>query len=326
MKNYLSVCLSEELKTFLDDIKPPYNIVEIARLKLECDDDFLDPITKNVINFPVILHNRSFDFDTLDMLELDANNLAKDPFNNIPFKMSEVTPNHELHERIKHKIRQANPRRATLLAPLFVVENEIKLKRAIMCFLNTGKNTEISLKELDVSEIFLAEMSSQFNPEAQFLYAIYFEKGFNVSQSSFKYIKYLKYAVEQGLAIAQQTYAVCCELGIHGVEKDLQQAAQYYKLAANQGVAISISNYARCLAVGLGVSKNPSQAAKLFKVAADKGVATAQFDYALCCEIGFGIEKNVTDAERYYKMASEQGGQKANEPNKNSQRKRLSGV
>ncbi len=312
MKNYLS-CINEDLKFFLSNIVPPYHVVEVARLGIECEEELLDPITNNVMNFPVKLNGKTFDFDTLDLLDFDSYGFAKNPFTRNKFMMVEITPDYELCAKIKHKILQTKISKETTINSLSttVTEIDIAIKKAIEMYLNTTVDHKVHLNELAIPAVKLSELANTFNPEAQFLYAIYFEQGFNVSQSSTKYIKYLRYAVEQNLAIAQQCYAVCCELGIHGVQQDFKEAAKFYSLASKQRVSVSISNYGRCLALGKGVEKDPVQAALFFKTAALQGVVNAQYDYAQCCEDGFGVQKDSKEAEKYYEMAASNGFEKA---------------
>jgi hypothetical protein len=65
--------VNPELFNFLKTIHAPYISQEFSRLGLEIEDDLLDIITQNVMDFPVILHNQAFNFNTLDTIDVNNN-------------------------------------------------------------------------------------------------------------------------------------------------------------------------------------------------------------------------------------------------------------
>ena len=307
MKNYSSIYLSEELKHFLSEITPPYNVVCFAKLGLEPEDDLLDPITNTIINFPVLLHNRSFDFDTLDMLEFNDNGMAKDPFTNILFNMGDVAPDYDLNKKIKARVLRANSEKTFPTKRVVIKDIEFSIKKAILFSPPHIKAASLRTLTQSIPIHELSELANQFQPEALYLYSLYFKGAFRVSKSDYKHVKYLKYALEQNVPSAQALYAEYCEFGKFGIKQDLTEAAKCYKLAANQGVITAKYNYGRCLVFGLGVAPEPEQAALHFKNAADLGLPAAQFNYGLCCAQGIGTKINLDEAKRYCKMANAQG-------------------
>ena len=85
---------------------------------------------------------------------------------------------------------------------------------------------------------------------------------------------WLQQAAQQDHTESQYNLGICYELG-HGIEKDLQKAAEYYQKAA------------------------------------EKGYAPAQYNLGVCYYNGNGVEKNIENAKKWFELAAPQGHQKA---------------
>lgn len=110
--------MNEELDIFLEGITYPYNAIEFARLGLPEQEDFLDPITHNIMNFPVTLFGYTFDFDTLYMLEIAFDGKRESPFDRKKFELKDVTPNRDMFERINSAINTEKENRKSIVREL----------------------------------------------------------------------------------------------------------------------------------------------------------------------------------------------------------------
>jgi TPR repeat protein len=150
--------------------------------------------------------------------------------------------------------------------------------------------------------------ADQYDPYAQFVHSELFANGLGgVSISKRRAAKYLKLSAEQGLELAQYSYAVALYKG-EIVKKNIPEAAKYFKMAADQGDESSQLTYGNILFHKHdGLTVDFVEAAKYFKLAADQGVKEAQHKYAAQNASGIGIVINRAVALKYSKMAADQG-------------------
>lgn len=83
-------------------------------------EKYLDPVTHNIIDIPVKLNDHVYDLSTIYQLGCDKK--LKDPFNNIPFELSEVASDRDTSEQIQALIRHIHKRKMS-------ADNESKFKK-----------------------------------------------------------------------------------------------------------------------------------------------------------------------------------------------------
>ena len=131
--------------------------------------------------------------------------------------------------------------------------------------------------------------------------------GCGVEKNEARGAGWLMKAAQQGVSDAQLRIGMSYKLGVFGVEKDIQMAADWFKKSANGGDLRGAVEWGRCLLDGLGVVKNANEAVKWFEKAANSGLADAQCMLAKCCQKGLGIVADATSAVKWFSKAAEQG-------------------
>lgn len=111
----IQAIFNPSLFKYLEEITYPYNITQSGRLNLEFPEECLDPITCQVMNFPVIIHGVTLDFDTLDDLDISEDGTRENPYNRKPFRLKDITPNKDIYEKIRGIINdKLSQRKATI--------------------------------------------------------------------------------------------------------------------------------------------------------------------------------------------------------------------
>lgn len=133
-----------ELLEFIQKIQTPYNILEFKRLRLAEEEDFLDPITGNIMNFPVTLHGKTFDLDTLDLLDTDYDGKRSNPFTREKFTFKDISPNKELYEKIRSAISAEIKSQKTIIKSicLAVMHGDIDKLQQLL-----NENTKIDVND-----------------------------------------------------------------------------------------------------------------------------------------------------------------------------------
>ena len=119
---------------------------------------------------------------------------------------------------------------------------------------------------------------------------------------AYKIIK--KYA-EKGNADAQNYIGKLYSDG-HGVEQNMELAAEWFQKAANQGHADAQNNLGIAYSKALGVPKDGVYAMALFRHAAGKDHIDAQNNLGGILITGQGVERNIPEGVRWLKKAAEQ--------------------
>jgi len=104
-----------------------------------------------------------------------------------------------------------------------------------------------------------------------------YDKGNGVTQDTAEALKWLRKAVEQGDAKAQNNLGWMYEKG-KGVTQDYAEALKWYRKAAEQGHAVAQSNLALMYDNGEGVTQDYAEAVKWYRKAAEQGIAVAQLN------------------------------------------------
>jgi TPR repeat protein len=137
--------INKELFEYVENIESPYNCVEIARLAIEESEEFIDPITGCIMNAPVILHSKNYNFDTLDLIQVQDNGFRLNPFDRRSFTLDEVVPDYELQKRIKNKILEAATLRNKIVADFCKAARDGNLESLVML---RQKNPTIDVDEV----------------------------------------------------------------------------------------------------------------------------------------------------------------------------------
>jgi TPR repeat protein len=116
----------------------------------------------------------------------------------------------------------------------------------------------------------------------------------------------LRAAAESGLAEAQYDYAVLWEKGL-GVPQDSGRAAMWLGKAAAQGNASAALSLGYAFAKGVGVQPSMADAAQWFRRAAESGMVDAQYNLAYLYEHGEGVTRSAVDAYAWYSIAAARG-------------------
>jgi TPR repeat protein len=104
--------------------------------------------------------------------------------------------------------------------------------------------------------------------------------GLGVPQSYEETVKWLRLAVKQGDATAQNRLGALYDDGL-GVRKDPHEAFELFSLAAEQGYAPAMANLGRAYARGNGVKRDQIRAYALISAAVEIGVLPGDRDAAL---------------------------------------------
>jgi hypothetical protein len=109
---------SPATKAYIDSFKDKkQNTSRLKKLKLSDNDekfleDYLDPITANIINIPVMLNERLYDLDTLLMIQKKD---KLDPFNKYEFTLRDIQPNRKAAEFLQKIVQQIKENHKTNL-------------------------------------------------------------------------------------------------------------------------------------------------------------------------------------------------------------------
>lgn len=115
---------------------------------------------------------------------------------------------------------------------------------------------------------------------------------------------------EDGCVWAQKEYALCYQTG-DCVQQSSSEALKWYLEAAKQGDATAAVIVACWYRDGKGVEKNESEMVSWLKEASKQGDADAEFLLAQCYEAGRGVSKDVKVALELYRSAATRGHVKA---------------
>lgn len=137
--------INKELFEYVESIESPYNCVEVARLAIEESEEFIDPITGCIMNAPVLLHGKNYNFDTLDLIQVQDNGFRLNPFDRRSFTLDEVVPDYELQKRIKNKILEAATLRNKIVADFCKAARDGNLESLVML---REKNPTIDVNEI----------------------------------------------------------------------------------------------------------------------------------------------------------------------------------
>jgi TPR repeat protein len=110
-------------------------------------------------------------------------------------------------------------------------------------------------------------------PEAQNNFAVCLQDGIGVTAQLAMAVKYLEKAAQSGLPEALNNLGL---VWLHGPKLDLVEARKNFRLAAEKGHAGAQNSYALCLELGLGGTQDITQAARYFEMAAVQGNVDAQ--------------------------------------------------
>jgi TPR repeat protein len=108
---------------------------------------------------------------------------------------------------------------------------------------------------------------------------LYFH-GLGVPQNFEESVKWLRLAVRQGDATAQNRLGAMYEDGL-GVRKNPREASELFGLAARQGYAPAMANLGRAYARGIGVKRDETHAYALISAAVEIGVLKGDREAAL---------------------------------------------
>ena len=108
-----------------------------------------------------------------------------------------------------------------------------------------------------------------------------------------------------GYAKAQASIGWMFHTG-HGVEKNLQTAAEWYRKAADQGHEIAQNNLGVFYEKGLAGPSDAKKAAIWYQMAADQGYAYAQYNLGMLYAEGRGVPKDIEQAKYWLRIASRQ--------------------
>ncbi|MDR2387269.1 MAG: sel1 repeat family protein [Deltaproteobacteria bacterium] len=178
----------------------------------------------------------------------------------------------------------------------------------------------------DLQESFkwLFKAASSDLPEAQLALARAYESGQPFGEKKFsEALGWFTKAADQGNSQAQLKLFERYLHG-HGVDKDLDKAAEYWRLAghrvdgpdqdlefirmaADQGDRLSQRLMGSFYARVVGVEKDLAQAIKFWRLAADQGDSLAQYNLAMAYFNGLGVEKNIDQALIHCRLAADQG-------------------
>ncbi|KAK8870967.1 hypothetical protein M9Y10_008880 [Tritrichomonas musculus] len=95
--------------------------------------------------------------------------------------------------------------------------------------------------------------------------------------------------------------------GLHGIEKDFDQAARLFRRSKNKNCISGTLHYAHCCRQGHGVVKDLSLARSLYQYCTKYNSREALFFYARMLYNGEGGDKDIKTAANYFKSASDQG-------------------
>ena len=120
----------------------------------------------------------------------------------------------------------------------------------------------------------------------------------------------LRALAENGCVWAQKEYALCYQTG-DCVQQSSSEALKWYLEAAKQGDATAAVIVACWYRDGKSVEKNESEMVSWLKEASKYGDADAEFLLAQCYEAGRGVSKDVKVALELYRSAATRGHVKA---------------
>jgi len=178
------------------------------------------------------------------------------------------------------------------------------------------------LHEDSVEGFFWLEKAAMLGSEdAQFMLAIAYSLGDDVTRDHSLAAKWYRAAADSGIAEAQYFLAAMYEEG-EGVSEDKKTAAGWYLKAADQGHAESQFALGRLHFAGDGVTENYSEAYRWYERAACQGHAGAQINLGVMHVRGLGTPEDYVEAYKWYIIAASQGEELA-EKNRDALRERM---
>ncbi len=162
---------------------------------------------------------------------------------------------------------------------------------------------------------------------ANYNLALLFLKGDGKPENPRRAADHLRYAAENGIAVAQYDLGTLYATGFDfsavsavstdkaadvsranlGINANAFEAAKWIGRAATAGHTDAEVDYAILLFQGRGVEADPKRAAALFQSAASKGNVVAQNRLARCLANGAGVELNLAEAAKWHAIAKSQG-------------------
>jgi TPR repeat protein len=249
----------EDLCKYIEEFQAPYNSVEFARLELEEKDEFLDPITSNVMNLPVILNNLTCDYYTLDLLDENEDGVKISPFDRKPFKMEDLKPNRDLYNKIKMEISVELKARKAAIGKICVAAQKGDVKSLIE-LLNSNKKIKVNdayaegytalhyacqHQQLDSAK-YLVEAGAELDAiskDNKTPLSILNNKSRKMAQSLLQHnLNIIKKGMVAGDAVS---YTKCAKLLLNGrvVAKDLNKAIELFDMAGDLG---DVNGYILC--------------------------------------------------------------------------------
>lgn len=110
----------KDLLQYVAEIPYPYNSSQFEKFSIPEQEGLVDPITRVIMNFPVKLVRENdivdtYDFDTLDLLDLKYDGGRLNPFNRKKFTLADIEPDREAYEKIQKKITESQENHKLLM-------------------------------------------------------------------------------------------------------------------------------------------------------------------------------------------------------------------
>jgi uncharacterized protein len=174
-----------------------------------------------------------------------------------------------------------------------------------------NKSIDTSKPKVTVTKLSaMQKKAKEGDPNAQFILAVLYETGLDVSKDLIKAAEWFQKAAEQGDIEAQFKLAHMYEKG-EGIPKDSTKAVEWYRKAAEQGYSNAQFALGGMYAYGIGIPKDFTKATAWWQKAAEQGHVTAQFFLAGMYQDGNGVPKDSTKAAEWFQKAAEQGDAEA---------------
>lgn len=138
--------------------------------------------------------------------------------------------------------------------------------------------------------------------EAIFIVGRLFYFGYGVDQNFTKAFKWHRKAALRGNAQAQYNFAILYEKG-QGTEQDNREAYIWTRKAAEKGYPAAINKLGNIYADGLGVERDFVQAFEWWRKAAYMGIPAAQKKVAALYAIGRGVKQDYIWSYTWYNIA-----------------------